>query len=285
MVFPFFSFLSKEIWLFWKLDWRDAVSSMNGSMRTHESPEKSNDEIHATHSSRVRKFLTEETETFILNIITVVGFCLYAWGIYLHVAIRGKEWGNVAVDLSIQVLGPLLGVLMVVMLGGIILFFTLGISQFRAVNVFLCWFWMLSLYQCAINSFLEFHALPNEPINLFFKWLFPSLWYPVKEICFILISVPLTVTWLKKVGKKAMKKLDLILITILSIGLVLSTLASQLFLINSNILTWSWPWWRHRTKKHDLLKNQAPFINEGVKLKSIDLHFLTANDDYPQFHH
>ncbi|MHA1300547.1 MAG: hypothetical protein ACTSO9_14100 [Candidatus Helarchaeota archaeon] len=181
----------------------------------------------------------DEPESIVLNIITLIGFCLYAYGIYLHVAIRGKQWGNMAIDLSIQILGPLLGVIMIVILGGIILIVSLGIPHFRATNIFLCWFWIFSLYQCAVNSFLDFAGLPNEPINQFFKWLSPKLWYPIKEICFVLISVMLTIIWLNKISKKQFKKLDIFLICTLSVGLILATLFSQIFLINTNLITYS----------------------------------------------
>ena len=186
-----------------------------------------------------RELIDEERKLIILNIITIFGFCLYAYGIYLHVAIRGKQWGNIAIDLSIQLLGPVLGVIMIVYLGVLILLFSSGIPLFRTTNIFLCWFWILSLYQCAVNSFLDFNGLPNEPINLFFKWLFPTLWYPVKEICFVVVSILLTFLWLSKIRKKEIEKIDIIFISILSIGLILATLLSQLFLINSNLLIYS----------------------------------------------
>ncbi len=185
------------------------------------------------------ELIKEEQKLFILNLVTIFSFCLYAYGIYLHVAIRGLVWGNMAIDLSIQILGPVFGVVMVVVLGCIILFISFYIDQFRATNVFLCWFWIFSLYQCAINSFLAFNGLPNEPINQFFKWLFPTLWYPIKEICFVLIALLLTYVFQKKIVKKEFDKLDIFLITILSVGLILATLMSQLFLINANILTYS----------------------------------------------
>ena len=60
----------------------------------------------------LKNIISEETELFVLNVITIIGFCLYAYGIYLHVAIRGLAWGNMAIDLSINILGPVFGVIM-----------------------------------------------------------------------------------------------------------------------------------------------------------------------------
>jgi len=189
-------------------------------------------------NSSLRNLWKKERELIALNIITIFGFCLYAYGIYLHTAIRGKQWGNVAIDLSIQILGPLLGVIVVVMIGALILLFTLEITPFHTTNIFLCWFWIFSLYQCAVNSLLNFVNHPNEPINQFFKWLFPTLWYPVKEICFVLTAVLLTYLWLQKISKKELTKLDMLLILILSTCLILTTLGSQLLLINNNSSTY-----------------------------------------------
>jgi hypothetical protein len=174
----------------------------------------------------------KDRNEFILNLITIVSFILYAWGIYLHVAILGEEWGNVAVDLAIDVVGPLFGVIVVVLVGAGILLFTYFIKLFKKLNIFLCFFWILSLYQCAINSFLQFYGLPDEPINQFFKLIAPNYWYPIKEIIFIAISLCLTVLWIKKIAKNDLEKIDVLLIIVILVVLVGGTLFSQIFLIN-----------------------------------------------------
>jgi len=174
----------------------------------------------------------EEKYTFILNLITIGGFIAYVIGIYFHVVLLGRDWGNVAVDLSIRVLGPILGLFLVVIIGGIILFLCFFIKKLRVINVFLCWFWIISLYQCAINSFLQYFSLPDEPINQFFKFISPQYWYPIKEIVFILTSILLTIVWIKKVHKLDVTKQDWVLIIAISAILIASTLVSQIFLIN-----------------------------------------------------
>jgi len=173
----------------------------------------------------------KDLKQFILNIIAIFSFVLYGIGIYLHVAIFGEKWGNVAVDLAIQIVGPLLGVILIIIFGTFILLITYYIQQIKITNVFLCWFWILSLYQCAINSFLQFYGLPDEPINQFFKYVVPSFWYPAKEICFLIITLLLTYVWVKKITKTDFKKLDLLLIGLASVILVGGTVISQLFLI------------------------------------------------------
>ena len=173
----------------------------------------------------------KEIKQLILNLIAIFSFILYGIGIYLHVAILGVEWGNIAVDFAIQIVGPVAGVLFIVIFGSLILFFTYYIPKSRITNVFLCWFWILSLYQCAINSFLQFYGLPDEPINQFFKFLFPSFWYPTKEIVFLIISLLLTYLWVKKITKTDFKKSDILLIALASFILVGGTVISQLLLM------------------------------------------------------
>ena len=174
----------------------------------------------------------EEKYTFILNLITIGGFILYVIGIYLHVVLLGLDWGNVAVDLSIRILGPFFGLLLVVLIGGFILFFCFFVKKLRIINIFLCWFWIISLYQCAINSFLQYFSLPDEPVNQFFKFISPRFWYPIKEIIFIVISVLLTIIWVNKVHKLEVSKWDWVLIFAISTLLITATLVSQIFLIN-----------------------------------------------------
>ncbi|MHA1271308.1 MAG: hypothetical protein ACTSPY_16060 [Candidatus Helarchaeota archaeon] len=169
---------------------------------------------------------------FILNIITIFSFVLYAIGIYLHVAILGEEWGNVAVDLAISLVGAIWGVIFVVLIGSLILLITFFIDFLKKTNIFLCFFWILSLYQCAINSFLQFYGMPDEPINQFFKLISPNFWYPIKEICFILISLALTILWVKKISKSKFNKIDILLISLVILVMISGTLFSQLFLIN-----------------------------------------------------
>ncbi|MBD3230407.1 MAG: hypothetical protein GF329_19665, partial [Candidatus Lokiarchaeota archaeon] len=127
----------------------------------------------------------ENRNQLLLNLMTIISFILYAASIYLHVRILGEEWGNIAVDLAIDLVGPLLGVIIVVLIGAFILIITYYIEFLRTTNIFLCFFWILSLYQCALNAFLQFFGLPDEPINQFFKYFFQNFWYPIKEICFI----------------------------------------------------------------------------------------------------
>ena len=133
---------------------------------------------------------------FWLNILTIGSFILYAIGIYIQVAFQGITWGNVAVNFALQVLGNELGVVIVLAIGSCIMILLYLLPKLHVIDVFLCWFWILSLYQCAINSFLQFYGLPDEPINQFFKFLFPTVWYPVKEVAFILASIGLTMLWM-----------------------------------------------------------------------------------------
>ena len=168
----------------------------------------------------------------ILNIFAAISFIFYGIGIYFYVTILGEEWGNVAVDLAIQIVGPLVGVLFVILIGAFILFLTLYLQKTRHTNVLLCWFWIFSLYQCAINTFLQIHGLPDEPINQFFKNLIPQFWYPTKELVFLAVSLLLTYIWIKRITKERFTKLDLMFFALASFLLVGGTIISQLFLMN-----------------------------------------------------
>ena len=186
-------------------------------------------------SSKMRDLFNlneEEKKTFILNLIAISSFVVYVIGIYLHIAILGNDWGNVAVDLSLRVLGPIFGLFLVVLIGLIILLFSFFIQRLRVINIYLCWFWIISLFQCSINSFLQFYSLPDEPINLFFKILFPEFWYPIKEIVFIILSIILTYFWIKKIHHLETDKIDIVLISLVSAIMIIGTLSSQIFLIN-----------------------------------------------------
>ncbi len=173
--------------------------------------------------------------SLVLNVITVIAFVFYAIGIYLEITLLNNRWGNAEVDLLIQTFGPIMGVIVVVVIGASILAFTYSISKFEAANIFLCWFWIISLYQCAINSFLTVNGLPNEPINLFFKVLFPTFWYPMKEMVFVAISTGLTYFWVEKILKKEVSKLDLIIIVSISLLLIIAIALSQITLINTEL--------------------------------------------------
>ena len=177
-------------------------------------------------------FNDQEKKSFILNLFTIGAFIAYIIGIYLHVGILGNEWGNIAVDLSLRILGPVLGLILVVLLGLTILLFTFYVKRLRVTNIYLCWFWIISLYQCAVNSFLQFFGLPDEPINLFFKILFPDFWYPIKEIAFITVSIILTFFWVKKANKIEINRIDIVLIAVISTVMIVGTLSSQILLIN-----------------------------------------------------
>lgn len=172
-----------------------------------------------------------------LNVFAVIGMIFYAIGIYLETAILKKIWGNSAINLSIQVFGPLYGVIVVTLVEIGFLFLSYLISKIKgitiATNVFLCWFWILSLYQCAINSMLNFYNLPNEPINLFFKSISPDLWYPLKELAFIAISIIMMWIWSKKVDFFEFTKIDMLIIVALSVFLWLAVATSQITLINA----------------------------------------------------
>ena len=174
----------------------------------------------------------KDSKQFYLNIITIFSFVLYAIGIYLHVAILEEEWGNIAVDLALNIVGPLLGVIIVVIIGSCILLLTFFIRFLKKTNIFLCFFWIISLYQCAINSFLQFYGLSDELINQFFKYFWPEFWYPVKEILFTITAIVLTIIWVNKISNEIFKKQDIILIGLISIGMISGTLISQIILIN-----------------------------------------------------
>ena len=175
----------------------------------------------------------KEKQLFILNLIAIGSFILYAIGIYIQVTFQGITWGNVVVNFALQVLGNALGVVMVVVIGACILLSLFMIPKFRVIDVYLCWFWILSLYQCAANSFLQFFGLPDEPINQFFKFLFPTAWYPVKEITFIIVSIILTMLWMRKVWKRNFERYELILIVLVSAVMIIATAFSQVLLLNA----------------------------------------------------
>ncbi|MHA1145395.1 MAG: hypothetical protein ACTSRW_11705 [Candidatus Helarchaeota archaeon] len=182
-----------------------------------------------------QEVLTTEFKVNLLNAFAFGGFILYAIGIYLHVAIMHERWGNVAVDLALNLLGPLGGVILVVAIGGVILLTSRLLKFFRLTNIFLCWFWIPSLYQCAVNSFLQFFQLPDEPINLFFKIFFPTAWYPVKEVVFTSIALSLTFIWGIKVFDGSYQKVDVIFLSALAVVFIVATLASQFLLINPSL--------------------------------------------------
>ncbi|MEX2681027.1 MAG: hypothetical protein Q6373_005465 [Candidatus Sigynarchaeota archaeon] len=169
---------------------------------------------------------------FWLNITTIVAFVLYAIGIYIQVAFQGITWGNVAVNLALHVLGNELGTATVVAVGAFVMTLLYRLPKLHVADVFLCWFWILSLYQCAANSFLQFASLPDEPVNQFFKILFPAAWYPVKEIAFIVASIGLTILWACKVVKRQFQRHEVFLIVVLSSVMIVTTALSQVMFLN-----------------------------------------------------
>ncbi|MHA1294293.1 MAG: hypothetical protein ACTSQJ_16715 [Promethearchaeota archaeon] len=175
----------------------------------------------------------EDKNLFILNIIAIISFIFYAIGIYIQVVFQGILWGNLIVFTLLRTFGNEFGVVMVVIIGGGILLTLYFLPKFRSIDIFFCWFFILSLYQCAINSFLQFNNLPDEPINQFFKFFFPNFWYPAKEIIFILISIMATIIWLRKISKEEIKAFDIFLILISSISLIIVITFSQILLINA----------------------------------------------------
>ncbi|MHA1147346.1 MAG: hypothetical protein ACTSR8_03790 [Promethearchaeota archaeon] len=179
----------------------------------------------------------KNTPSIVLNIITLIAFIFYVIGIFLETFIMNKRWGNSAVDYSLTIFGPILGLALVVLIGGSILLVSYLISKLKrfslVLNIFLCWFWILSLYQCAINSFLSFYGLPNEPINQFFKTFFPNFWYPIKELIFMVISCIFTYFWMKNYTDQVISIYDLALIIITMLLLIATIIWSQLHLINS----------------------------------------------------
>ena len=174
----------------------------------------------------------KDRSQFILTLIAIISFIFYGIVIYLHVGVKGWSWGNMAVDTALELLGPVFGVIIVAVIGSIILLITFLIQRTKQANVFLCWFWILSLYQCVVNAFLQFYGLPDEAINQFFKTVFPDFWYPAKEVCFLIISLLLTYLWVKRVSKRDFSTLDIGLIALAAFVLVGGTVLSQLFLMN-----------------------------------------------------
>lgn len=173
-----------------------------------------------------------EKATFYLNIIAIFSFICYVVGIYLQVEFQGIVWGNLLVFSLIFSLGTLFGVITVVFIGALALIILYKWQRMQVINVFFCWFFILSLYQCAINSFLQFNGLPDEPINQFFKFFFPDSWYPAKEIAFTLVSILLTYVWVKKVSEKKLQSFDVIFIVLISVILIIFISLSQFLLIN-----------------------------------------------------
>ena len=158
-------------------------------------------------------------------------------GIILYTMLLNKRWGNAAIDLGIQIFGPILGTIVVLLIEIGILITTYYISKIKhlttATNIFLCWFWIFSLYQCAINTFLSLSNLPDEPINLFFKIFWPDFWYPIKELVFIIISLVLTVIWFKKIEiEEKITILDVLIIITIALFFWLTIALSQISIIN-----------------------------------------------------
>ena len=183
------------------------------------------------------KTLLRNNPAIILNIITFFGFFLYGMGIILYTMLLNKRWGNAAIDLGIQIFGPILGTIVVLLIEIGILITTYYISKIKhlttATNIFLCWFWIFSLYQCAINTFLSLSNLPDEPINLFFKIFWPDFWYPIKELVFIIISLVLTVIWFKKIEiEEKITILDVLIIITIALFFWLTIALSQISIIN-----------------------------------------------------
>ncbi len=170
---------------------------------------------------------------FWLNIVTIGSFVLYVAGIYVQVAFQGITWGNVVVNFALQTLGNEFGVVIVAVAGSCILIVLYLIPKLHVVDVFLCWFWILSLYQCATNSFLQFSGMPDEPINQFFKLLFPTAWYPAKEVAFILAAAGLTALWVAKAWKRKFQRYEMLLVLLLSAVMIVTTVASQVLFLNA----------------------------------------------------
>ncbi len=82
-------------------------------------------------------------------------------------------------------------------------------------------------------SFLQFYGLPDEPINQFFKYLFPTAWYPAKEVAFILVSIGLTMLWMSKVWKRKFQRYEILLILLLSSVMIVATMLSQVMFLNA----------------------------------------------------
>ena|GEM_PF-1790428 len=168
----------------------------------------------------------------LLNIITLGGLLAYVIGIYIRVVILGESWGNILVVGTTALGGPLAGIVLVFIFYALIIYLTYRITVFQGLNIFLCFFWILSWYQCAINEYLYALGLPNEPINLFFKWLFPTLWYPAKETVFVLVSLLLTIRGRETFLHRELKRGDYLLIGLVSGFMLLLILISQLKYIN-----------------------------------------------------
>ena len=177
--------------------------------------------------------MMRDEKLLILIVITIISFIFYAIGIYIQVVFQGIEWGNLFVYTLLQLFGNEFGVVMVVIIGAGILIVLYFLPKLDSITIFLCWFFIFSLYQCAINSFLQFNHLSDEPINQFFKYFFPDFWYPAKEIVFIIVSLLLTILWIEKVSKEEIKSTDMVLIILLSVVLIITISLSQILLINA----------------------------------------------------
>ena len=168
----------------------------------------------------------------ILNLITIGGLVAYVVGIYLHVVVLGETWDNILVVGTIALGGNIVGIILVFLIYATVIYITYRFRVFQGLNLYLCWFWILSWYQCAINEFLYFYNLPNEPINQFFKYAFPTLWYPAKEVVFTLASAALAIFGRKIFIDRSFTKIDYILIGVVGGGMLFAVLLSQLWYIN-----------------------------------------------------
>jgi len=168
----------------------------------------------------------------VLNIVTIGGLVAYVIGIYLRVIVLGESWGNILVVETTALAGPILGIILVFIIYAFVVFLTFRLRVFQGLNLFLCWFWILSWYQCAINEFLYFYGLPNEPINLFFKTTLPTLWYPAKEIVFTSVSIAVAIVGSRAFLNRKLNKIDYILIGLVGGGMLSAVLLSQIWYIN-----------------------------------------------------
>jgi hypothetical protein len=167
-----------------------------------------------------------------LNVATLGGLLAYVVGIYLHVVLLGQEWGNVLVVGTIAIAGRTGGIALVFVIYTLVLFITLNFASLRGLNLFLCWFWILSWYQCAINEFLYYFGLPNEPVNRFFKAAFPTLWYPAKELVFIALALLFTFLGRKKFMTRPFNIVDYALVALVSGGMLHAIVMSQISYLN-----------------------------------------------------
>jgi hypothetical protein len=164
--------------------------------------------------------LLKKRATGILNIAAFFGFIAYGIGIYLWVTRTDGIWLNPVINILLK-MGPLPGVLAMVAIGAGLLIGTLLVDRLAGLNVFFCWFFILSLYQCALNTILTVYGFSEEPINCFFRAQFPAKWYPVKECVFTVMAVFLTWLWARYIWKsRKLSRFDLILITVTALLLI-----------------------------------------------------------------